>query len=115
MKRGMFLVAVACALAAGAAGAAPFRVNKVELFGNYLLRDSSCPQATHLFVRRCQLSGDIPQYYARFKPNEDVSSLENNTQLNVRGMVSKVQNSCSLPILESPKMEQPTDVYDCFD
>ncbi|MGH9870406.1 MAG: hypothetical protein ACREAA_19910 [Candidatus Polarisedimenticolia bacterium] len=116
MKRGLFLVALACALAGSSAGAAPFRVSKVELFFNFLLRDSSCPQATHLFVRRCQISGDIPQYYARFRENEDVSALEDtNTQVNVRGMVSKVQHNCSLPILESPKMEPQTDIFDCFD
>ena len=115
MKRCLFLMLVACALAAGSAGAAPVRVHKVEMPWAVLVQDASCPQATHKLVLRCQLSGDIPQYYVRLKPSEDVSSLENE-QVRVKGILSKEPSSCSLPILESPKMDLLFPlVVDCFD
>jgi len=115
MKRCLFLVVLACALAAGSAGAAPVRINKVEMPWAVLVQDTSCPQATHKLVLRCQLSGDIPQFYVRLRPNDDVSSLVNE-QVRVKGVLAKEPNSCSLPILESPKMELLFPlVFDCFD
>ena len=114
MKRSLLVAVVSCALAAGSTGAAPLNVNKIQLYGVYLWSDGSCPEATHVLVRICT-SGAYPQAYVRLKKNEDVSSLENK-QLIVRGIASKAESGCALPILDSPRMEPVIgSVYDCFD
>jgi hypothetical protein len=115
MKLWVFLMLLGCVVAAGSAGAAPVKnVSKVFLFGVYLVEDSSCPEATHLLVHVCQ-TGLKPRAYVRLKQNEDVSSLQN-VQLNVKGNAAKGPSSCSLPVLDSPRMDPLLDsVYDCFD